>query len=124
MNDQRSTTHWKHKFGNALRGIKRGVRGESSFFVHFFVAVCVVVSAVVFQLPLARWCLLILCIGSVLVAEMFNTALERFAKACTDEQNADIRDALDMASGAVLLASISAVVVGALIFVPHLVALF
>ena len=124
MNNQPTPSHWIHKFGNAFRGIKRGVRGESSFFAHFFISVCVLVAAVVFQLPRVSWCLLVLCIGSVLVAEMFNSALEHLARAVTAEKHPEIRDALDIASGAVLFASIAAAMAGAIIFVPHLFALF
>jgi diacylglycerol kinase len=124
MNDKPSTTHWIRKFGNACRGIKRGVRGQSSFFAHFFVALCVVVAAAVLRMPLSSWCLLVLCVASVLVAEMFNSAFEKLARAITNEHDPEIRDALDIASGAVLLSSIGAATVGAMIFVPRIVAMF
>ncbi len=121
MSDPSSSTHWIHKFRNALRGIKRGVRGESSFFAHFFVGVCVVVAAIVLELSLGSWCVLVLCIASVMVAEMFNSALEHMAKAITSEHHPELRDALDIASGAVLLASISAALIGGLLFVMRLI---
>jgi diacylglycerol kinase len=124
MTDPRESSHWIRKFGNACRGIKRGVRGESSFFVHFFIALCVVIAAAVLKLELASWCLLVLCIGSVMAAEMFNSALEHLAKAVTSDDHPEIRDALDISSGAVLVASVSATIVGALIFVPRLLPLF
>ena len=124
MNDPRDSSHWIRKFGNACRGGKRGVRGESSFFVHFFVGLCVVIAAAVFKVPLASWCLLALCIGFVLAAEMFNSSIEHLAKAVTRERDPVIRDALDIASGAVLIASLAAATVGALIFIPHLIAVF
>ena len=121
MTAPRDTSHWIRKFGNACRGIKRGVRGESSFFAHFFIGLCVVVAAVVLGLPLASWCLLVLAISMVLAAEMFNSALEHMAKAVTDQQHEEIRDALDIASGGVLLVSITAAILGVLVFVPRLI---
>jgi diacylglycerol kinase len=124
MSAQPTSTHWIRKFANALRGVKRGVRGESSFFAHFFVAVCVVVAAIVLKMPLGSWCLLVLCIASVMVAEMFNSAIEHMAKAITSEQHPELRDALDIAGGAVLLASASAAVIGGLLFVTRLIELF
>ena len=51
------------KFGDAFRGVKLGVRGHSSFFVHFFCAALVLAAAVVFHCDYHDWCLLILCIG-------------------------------------------------------------
>ena len=120
MNEHNFSNHWIRKFGNAFRGVKRGVRGESSFFVHFFIAVCVVVAAAILRMPIWAWCLLALCIATVLVAEMFNSALEHLAKAVTSDEHPEIRDALDIASGAVLLASIGAATVGATLFIARL----
>ena len=107
---------WLQKFRDAARGVKLAVRGESSFFVHFFAAAVVVLAAGVFECSLAERCLLTLCIAAVLAAETFNTAIERIARAVTREENEEVRDALDIASGAVLLASLGAAAVGAAIF--------
>jgi len=111
---------WVQKFRCAFRGTKLGVRGESSFFVHFFMAAAVLAAALILQATLVEWCLLILCIGAVLTTEMVNSALERLAKAIDQQQNPQIRDALDIGSGAVLLASICAAIVGAIIFLNRL----
>lgn len=108
------------KFGSAFRGWRRGVRAESNFFVHLFVAALVVAAGLVLGVSWLEWCLLALCIASVLAAEMFNTAIEHLAKAVTREENELIRDALDMSSAAVLLASIGAAIVGLTVLVHHL----
>lgn len=50
-------------------------------------------------------------------AELMNSSIEFLAQAITPEQNEDIRDALDVASGAVLIASIFAAVIGATILI-------
>jgi diacylglycerol kinase len=60
--------------------------------------------------------LLVLCIAGVLVAEMFNSALELMAKAITSEENPYLGNSLDIGSAAVLVASIGAAVVGAIVF--------
>src|SRR5947208_2743440 len=92
---------WRHKLRCALRGAKRGVRGESNFFVHLFMAAAVVAAAIVLGADLVDWCLLVLCIATVLAAEMFNCALEHLAKAVTQEHNPHIGNALDIGSAAV-----------------------
>jgi len=111
---------WTQKFGDALRGTKQGIRGQSSFFVHFFAAAVVVSAGLMVHLNHIEWCLLALCIAGVLTAEMFNSALESMAKAITHEPNPYLGGALDIGSGAVLLASIGAAVVGAVVFLNRL----
>jgi diacylglycerol kinase len=111
---------WPQKFRDAFRGVKAGVRGQSSFFVHFFIAAAVIVAAWVLQVPLIEWCILLLCIAIVLTAEMFNSALESMAKAITGENDPHLGNSLDIGSGAVLIASIGAAIVGAIIFINRL----
>jgi diacylglycerol kinase len=67
-----------------------------------------------------EWCLLLLCIAVVLVAEMFNSALESMAKAITREIHPHVGNSLDIGSAAVLVASIGAAAVGTLIFSSRL----
>ena len=100
------------------------MRGQNSFLVHFPVAIAVVVLAVFLKLESTRFCLLLLCIGVVLAAELFNSSLEAMARAITDQRNDDIRDSLDVASGAVLVASIFAAMVGAILLGSGLIAIF
>lgn len=111
---------WACKFGDAFRGIKAGVRGQSSFFVHFFVAAVVVVAGAMLQVDAYEWCFLLLCIAGVITAEMFNSALESMAKAITREHDYHLGLSLNIASGAVLIASIAASIVGTIIFLHRL----
>ncbi len=120
----RARRPWPHKFGAACRGLKLGIRGHSSFFVHFFFAALVLAAAIVLRCPLIEWCLLLLCIGLVLTAELFNSALETLFRGL-DEVNRDRSwRCLDISAGAVLLASITAVVIGSLVFLNRLLQLF
>jgi diacylglycerol kinase len=107
---------WKRKFGDAFRGIREGVRGQSSFAAHWFATAAVLAAAAAMRMDVVRWCLLLLCIAGVLAAELFNTALESLARAITRDDNPHLRDALDIASGAVLIAAFGSVAVGAAIF--------
>jgi diacylglycerol kinase len=111
---------WLCKFRDAFRGVKAGVRGQSSFFVHFFLTAAVIVAAVVLRVDLIEWCILLACVAIVLTAEMFNSALESMAKAITGESDPHLGNSLDIGSGAVLVASIGAAVVGSIIFVNRL----
>ena len=111
---------WPRKFRDAFRGISLGVRGQSSFRVHLVVATAVIVCGFAFRVSLLQWCVLILCITAVLVAEMLNSALEWMAKTVDEEYNPQLGAALDIGSAAVLLASIGASIVGTIVFLFRL----
>jgi diacylglycerol kinase len=110
---------WRAKFRDAFRGLKLGVRGHSSFFVHFFFAALVLAAAVVLRCTLEQWCILVGCIGMVLTAELFNSAIETLFRGLDEATKARSWPALDVAAGAVLLASIVAAVVGIGVFVSR-----
>ena len=111
---------WSCKFGDAFRGLWRAVRSQNSFAVHLTVATAVIVAAAVLRVSLVEWCLLVGAIGFVLTAEVFNTAIESLARAHDVGRHPRIRDALDMASAAVLVAAITAALIGATVFLPKL----
>jgi diacylglycerol kinase len=112
---------WADKFRDAFGGIRQGVRGQSSFTVHIMMAAAVVIVAALLKATVLEWCILLICITMVLVAEMFNTALEHLAKGVTDRHDRNVGLALEIASGAVLMASIGASAVGAIVFINLLV---
>src|SRR5438552_6505495 len=111
---------WRGKFRDAFRGLKLGVRGHSSFFVHFFFTALVVAAAIVLHCEPLEWCLLLGCIGMVLVAELFNSSLETLFRGLDDATKARVWPCLDIAAGAVLLASIFAALMACLVFLPLL----
>jgi diacylglycerol kinase len=111
---------WRAKFGAALRGVKLGIRGHSSFFVHFFVTALVLAAALVLRCTPEQWGLLLLCIGGVLTAELFNSALETFFRGLDDATKERTWRSLDIAAGAVLFASATAGIVGTLVFAQRL----
>lgn len=114
---------WRDKFGEAFRGVKQGVRGQSSFFVHFFFAALVLAAGVVLECRLWQWCVLVGCIGLVLTAELFNSSLETLFHGLDDATKTRLKGVLDIASGAVLVASGTAMVIGVMIFGQRLAVL-
>jgi diacylglycerol kinase len=115
---------WRHKFQDAFRGIKLGIRGHSSFFVHIFFAALVVAAAIALRCDYIEWLILLGCIGMVMTAELFNSALETLFHGLDPGTKDRIKGCLDIAAGAVLLASITAAIIGTLVFArrlaPHL----
>lgn len=112
--------YWVRKFRHAFRGVRQGVRDQSSFAVHLFAALAVIVAGLVLRVDRLEWCLLVLCMTAVL----FNTSLELISQAITRDFDERLRDALDIASGAVLLVAAGAGAVGAMVFGLRLAALF
>jgi len=114
---------WSRKFGDAFRGLWFGIVGQSSFAVHFAMALAVLITAAVFRVSETEWCILILSISVVFTSELVNSALEWIAPAVTQEYDSYIETALNVASAAVLMASLGAAVIGGIIFGRHLIAL-
>src|SRR3954462_10708118 len=81
----RPPRRWRHKFGDAFRGLKLGIRGHSSFFVHFFFAALVVAGAIVLRCNVFEWCLLLGCIGAVLTAELVNSSIKTLFRGLAEE---------------------------------------
>jgi diacylglycerol kinase len=111
---------WRAKFKDAFRGLKLGVRGHSSFFVHFFLAALVLAAGLIFRCAPMEWCVLLGCIGLVLTAELFNSAVETLFRGLDVTTKERVWPALDISAGAVLLASLTAGAVGLLVFLPKL----
>ena len=116
----RQRRRWRDKFHEAFRGVKRGVRGHSSFSVHFFFAALALAAAVALECNILEWCLLIFCIGGVITAELFNSAIETLFRGLDDATRSRWNDSLGIAAGAVLVASATALLVGAIIFLNRL----
>jgi diacylglycerol kinase len=112
----RKARRWRDKFREAARGVKLGVRGHSSFSVHFFCAALAVAAAAVLGLGPVEWCLVLGCVGAVVTAELFNSAVETLFRGLDDEAKGRIQGCLDIAAGAVLVASLTATAIGLIVF--------
>ncbi len=91
--------------------------------VHLVVAVAALALGLFLHLSLAELATVVLTIGVVLAAEAFNTALEAACDAASPDLHPLIKRAKDAAAAGVLVAALAAVVVGALLFGPRLLAL-
>lgn len=89
--------------------------------IHILAAVVAVVLGFLLRLTITEWCIIILCIGAVMMAELFNSAVERVCDAAfTKKEDPVVKDIKDISAGAVLISALMALVVGLLIFVPKL----
>ncbi|MBA2114560.1 diacylglycerol kinase [Bremerella alba] len=116
MKNEMTPRGWIRKFGLAFSGLSWAIRTEGSFAVHLPAAALAFSGAALLQFNYVRWSILVLAVGSVIVAELLNTAIECLAKAVDDQPNEHIRVALDIGSAAILTSSLFAVVVGFFLF--------
>jgi len=70
-----------------------------------------------------EWAAIILVIGFVLMAELFNSVIEKLIDYLKPEIHPAAKVIKDAAAGGVLIAAITAVIIGALIFIPKLIQL-
>ena len=103
-------------FNFAFEGIIHVLRTQRNMRIHFAVAVVVLVFAVVASVSKLELIALLISITFVLIAEMFNTAVEGAIDVSTSSFDPLAKLAKDTAAGAVLIATINAVAVGYLVF--------
>lgn len=107
-------------FGYAFRGLKTFFLETPNALIHIVATIAVVAAAIILEVTKVEWAILILCMMVVLSLEACNTALEKLADRVSKEFSPLIRDAKDIAAGAVLIAAIGAAIVGLIIFLPYL----
>jgi diacylglycerol kinase (ATP) len=115
MNWQRSTSLFQ-SFNFAAEGIVHAVRTQRNLWIHFAVAIVVLVAAIGFGGTKLELAVLLIAITFVLVAELVNTAVEAAVDVASTEFSPTAKAAKDIAAGAVLVAALNAVAVGYLVF--------
>jgi diacylglycerol kinase (ATP) len=113
----------KRSFGYAIKGLRTLYR-ETNARIHAVATVLVTALGAALGLRPLEWTLLAIAATVVWVAEALNTALEALSDAAVPEHSPHIAVAKDVAAGAVLLASLGAIAVGLLVFLPYLAARF
>jgi diacylglycerol kinase (ATP) len=107
-------------FSYAIKGILALLKTEHNARVHLVAAVLVVGLGIVLNVALWEWTMLVLAIGLVFMCEIFNSAIEYLADFVSPGYNELIGKAKDLAAGGVLIGSITALLIGCLIFLPKL----
>ena len=112
-----------HSFGYAMKGIRIGFREETNFQIQVAMGLASILLGVYFQLSVVEWLFVFGAIGLVLTTELLNTALEELCDMLKDTHDPHVAKIKDLAAGAVLCASLCALVIGLIIFLPKFFAL-
>ncbi len=120
--DQGFTRSRLASFRYAFSGLGFILRTQQNAWVHLTIAAVVVVTGLVVGLESSEWLWISSAIALVWFAETMNTGFEYLCDAVSPEHSADVEKAKDIAAGAVLICSVYAIVVGALVFGHRLLA--
>lgn len=104
-------------FANALAGIAQGVATQRNMRIHVVVAVLAIIACAVLRCTSVEWAIVLVLIGAVIAAELFNTAIEALVDLASPDIHPLAKRAKDVAAGAVLVLAITAVVVGLIIYI-------
>ncbi len=107
-------------FKYAFNGIKDFIITEHNARIHLTATIAVIIASFLFHISLHEWMMIIFAIGFVWSAEMFNTCIEKTMDFISTEKRPEIRLIKDIAAGAVLIASITAFILGLTIFIPKI----
>jgi diacylglycerol kinase (ATP) len=105
----------------ACKGIRRVIKQEHNVWIQVVAAIVAIVLGFVFHINKTEWIAVILCIGFVFSSEVMNTSIEKLTDRVSPQESEKAGMIKDIAAGAVLVAAITALVVGLLIFVPYLI---
>lgn len=107
-------------FNAAIEGILYTFKFERNMKIHYLGSVAVLIISLFFNFSKLEMIMLLMSICLVVVAEMFNTAIEKAVDLVTDEYHVLAKIAKDVAAGGVLVAALNSVVVGYILFYDKL----
>jgi len=104
---------------NASQGIKYAF-SQQNFFLMLLMAIGTLILAFWLRISYFEWLIMIFLIGSILSLEMLNTVLERTLDFLEPYISDKIKMIKDLIAGAVLLACLTAIILGFIIFFPKI----
>lgn len=110
-----------NSFIYAFNGIKSLFRTEQNAWIHLIAASLAIFLGIMFKINYREWGLVAIAIGTVFVAEIFNTAIELLTDMISPEINEKAKKVKDLAAGGVLIASVMAAIIGMIIFLPRFI---
>ena len=107
-------------FGYAWKGIRSCIGKEQNLSFHLLATPTVVAAGFLAGITRTEWMLVILCIGLVIAAELFNSAIEQLVNLVSPQRHPLAGQVKDIAAGAVLVCAATAAIIGLIIFIPYL----
>ena len=115
-------------FKDALNGIAVPVRKERNLKIHLIIMLIVIIAGFILKISKTEWIICIILFALVISAEIMNTAIENaidYTRDVTLDANHELAGlAKDASAGAVLILAIASAIVGLIIFIAKIIALF
>lgn len=103
-----------------MDGIRQVFHTQQNARIHAVITLVVFLAAGLFDLSRQEWVFLLLTVGFVWAAEIFNTVIEELVDQISPDQNPTAKRIKDISAGAVLVSVMVSILVGLLIFGPRL----
>lgn len=107
-------------FVYAFEGVMFFIRFEAQATMHLIAIVAVLGAGYWFKISSMEWIAVVFAIGIVISAEMLNTAIEKLTDMVSPQINEHAKIVKDLAAGAVLIASLTAFIIGLIVFLPKI----
>ncbi|KKR07664.1 MAG: Undecaprenol kinase [Parcubacteria group bacterium GW2011_GWC2_39_14] len=107
-------------FKHAFAGLASLIRTEQNFKIHLLAALFVAFFGFYFQIKAWQWTIIVLMIALIFILEMLNTVFERLVDLFKPRLHPYVGEIKDIMSGMVLVASVAALILGLIIFLPYL----
>ncbi len=107
-------------FGYAFSGLWYALRTQRNARVHAAIALLAILVGFLLHISAVEFAMLFVAITGVFIAEMFNTVMELCVELASPDYHPLAKTAKDVAAGAVLLSALLSIIIGLLIFGPHL----
>ncbi|MBT4153399.1 MAG: diacylglycerol kinase [Candidatus Magasanikbacteria bacterium] len=114
--DNRLYTSMRH----AMRGLHTVFVTEANFRMQLIFGLAALAGVIVFPLQKMETIVVFMLIAFVLTLEVVNSALERFLDVLKPRLSYQVEAVKDMLAGAVLVGSFFSLIIGMLIFLPHI----
>jgi len=108
-------------FTYAFRGLFKTLREEQNLQIQSIAGLVVIILGWYFRIEVEEWLILILVIGLVILMEIINSAIERITDVLKPRLDNYVKEIKDIMAAAVMLASVIAIIVGLIIFIPYFI---
>jgi diacylglycerol kinase len=122
--NQKGLKKFLNSFTYPVKGLKYAYRNEQNLAVDVGIGILVLIFGFIFRLTPGEWAVLVITIGLVIGMELVHTAIEATVDLVTEEYHPIAKVAKDTSAAAVFIIAIAAAVVGLIIFLPKVIALF
>lgn len=123
--NKKSIKRFIKSFGYAGEGLRYCFYHEQNIIVMFIMGIIAIIMGLLLDISYLERITIIVLIGMILALELMNTAIEAVVNLHDGNKKSHYgKIAKDCASGAVAIASIFALIIGLIIFIPRIISLF